>query len=189
MRNVLCKTTTLSAQQAEAIGQEFEKQQGLIDMLIWKHIRARGGDYDTLFSRAIDTLIVAYLRHDPSRSTWQKYIYHQLRLGFTNVELEERRLKHATKTNLGDYLYRLLSKHKKYSDAVSLEDLYVGLTDDAKVFLDYYFQETTVLLRRDLLNGFRAMMLARGWSRLRIKMAVLELRDILLATIREQEIE
>jgi thioesterase domain-containing protein len=187
MRNVLCKTQTLSTQQAEAIGQEFEKQQALIDKLIWKHISSRGGDYDTLFSRAIDTLIVAYLRHDPSRSEWQKYIYHQLTLGIMNVGLEEKRLKHPTKTNLDDHLHRLLSFRKKHSEDTLLDDLRNDLTDDARTFLDYYFQETSVVLRRDTHNGFRATMRARGWSQTRTKMAMLEVRDILIAMIREAE--
>jgi hypothetical protein len=186
MRDVLGKTKALSVQQSEAIGQEFKKYQGMIDKLVWKHISSHGGDYDALFSRAIDTLIVAYLKHDPSRSSWAKYIYVQIRLGFINLRLESTRRKHQTKTGIND-VFKLMSRNIESNGDEFLEDLRKFLTADALAFLEYFLQETTSKNRREMFGKFRESMLAKGWSRLRVNTAIKELRDILLYMIREGE--
>jgi hypothetical protein len=184
MRDVLGKTKALSVQQSEAIGQEFEKYQGIIDKLVWKHIGSYGGDYDALFSRAIDTLIVAYVKHDPSRSSWQKYIYVQIRLGFINLQLESTRRKHPTRTGMNEVL-NFMSRNIESNGDEFLGDLRRFLTKDALAFLEHYLQDITSKNRREMLGKFRVAMLAKGWSRLRVNVAIKELRDILLYMIRE----
>ena len=184
MRNLLCKTSTLTDQQSEAIGQEFIKQHALMVRLINKHIGVYGGNFEELFSRAIDTLIVAYLKHDPIRSDWSKFIYHQLRLGLINVHIERRNKKHGVKTNSDD-IFQYIPLDGGCDSSDFLEELRGFLTDDAKFFLDFFLQDTESLNRRDMFRRFRENRLAAKWSRKRIKTACFEVRDILLYMIRE----
>ena len=186
MRNLLGKTIdnllgeadTLSEQQSEAIGQEFEKNQSLIDQLIWKHIIKYGGDYDMLFSRAIDTLLVAYLKFDPARSTWSKFIYHQIRLGLINLRSETVHRKHMIYTN-AEEKFRFVSSKAECNHHEAIEDLCVNLTPDARLFLEHTQHDTESKNRREMFGRFRESMLAKGWSRSRIKAATGEVCDIL----------
>ena len=184
MRDVLGKTSTLTAEQSEAIGQQFEKHLTLIDKLVRKHITKYGGDYNDLFSRATDTIIVACRRHDAARSDLDKYIYHQIVLGLVNFNLEPLRRKHKMMTNV-DEIFQYKAARESRSGDEFVEELRQDLTDDARLFLDFVVYDHRVLSRRDTTSLFRKEMLAKGWSRIRVKTAMLELRDMLIAMIEE----
>ena len=184
MRDVLGKTSTLTAEQSEAIGLQFEKHLTLIDKLVRKHITQYGGDYNDLFSRATDTIIVACRRHDATRSDLDKYIYHQITLGLINFNLEPLRRKHKTRTNADEILQYRAARESRSGDEF-VEDLRHDLTDDARRFLDFVIYDHRVISRRDTTSLFRKEMLAKGWSRIRVTTAILELRDMLVAMIEE----
>lgn len=175
---LLGETGQLTAQQSEAIGQEFLKQEHLMHQLVKKHIRRYGGDYDALFSRAIDTLMVAYLKYDPARSVWQKYIYNKLVRGLLDLYLETVRRKHTEYTN-AEELLRLLSSQPEYNFEAVMEDIAHNLTPDAQMFFAHTQRDITSRSRRTMFGKFRHEMRTKGWSKERIHAAAVEVCDIL----------
>jgi len=194
MRNLFGKTVVellgatekLTDQQSEALGQEFVRQERLMHHLVKKHIHRYGGDYDALFSRAIDTLFVAWLKHDPARSAWQKYIYNKLVRGLLDLYLETVRRKHAEYTNLEEQLL-LLPARPEFNINEIMEDIDISLTPDAQLYLKHTQQDTKSRNRRSMYGKFRDEMLAKGWSGKRIIAAAQEVCDILTWSIQTED--
>jgi len=184
MRNLFCKTQRLTEQQSRDIGREFEENQEMIDRMVTKHIKRYGGDYEALFSRATDTLIVAWLRHDPTRSPWQKYISEQIKLGFINLHKETVNRKHLSVTNAHETLQEMTYKEAREHDDF-YDDLRQWLSEDSRALFELYIEDVTSKSPTKTFSLFRKIMLKMKWSRPRINMAIMELRDILTSITKE----
>ena len=189
LKGLLGEADKLTDQQSEAIGRRFVKYERLMHRLVEEHIHKYGGDYDALFSRASDTLIVAHLRHNPGRSVWKRYIYHQIRWGLLDLHLEAVRRKLQVYTN-ADEILAFMSSPTRYhgnEEQEIINDIYRHLTPDARLYLMHTQRDVESKSRREMNSKFRVEMRAKGWSGNRANAAIVELGDILKWLIHEVE--
>jgi hypothetical protein len=162
-----------------AIGEEFLKHERLIERLVWKHVQRYGGDYDSLYSRAIDKMIVCYRIHDPSRQEWEKFLAVQIRYGLLDHMLEPRRKKHGCCNNIDDAFFDGLALYENASSRF-IEELLYELTSDAQYIVESFVEQAEEYeTRRQSLVALKARMREKGWSQRRIKAAFAELECVL----------
>lgn len=174
MRNVLCSVPRFSDEMSDKLGEEFIKHEKMIENAVKYHVYKYGGDYERLYARAVDKLILAFHRYDPLRSEWEKFLAVQIRYGLLDDTLEHVRKKSKASTNVEETFLEIpvTDTNTEYD----IQQLRQCLTPDAKYVLDYILTKSIARTIKGHTRNVICRMRQLGWSRRRTKTAFLELK-------------
>jgi hypothetical protein len=175
MRNVLFSVPRFSDEVAEKLRDEFLECEKNIERVVNHHIRRYGGDYHSLYARAVDKLILAFHRYDPSRSEWSKYRANQIALGLKDEMLDTYRRTSRMHTNVDEVALEV-PVFCDFSDVSVVAD---DLTPDALYVLRYIMDKSEAKTFKGHIRNVNRQTRRIGWSIRRTKTAFSELSCML----------
>jgi hypothetical protein len=176
MRNLLCSVSRFSEDESQKLNDIFLRHEKEIEKAVNYHIYKYGGDYESLYARAVDKLILAFCKHDPSRSSWEKYLSVQIRLGLKDEMLEHYRKSNRTSNNLEEELSQMAVLSLSEFD---LESIKSCLMPDSLYVLNYILENSEECTKRGHIRNIYNLTKRMGWSTRRIKTVFSEIRCFL----------
>ena len=167
MRSVLRSVPRFSDELSDKLGAEFIKHEKMIEKAVRSHMFKYGGDYEHLYSRAIDKLVFAFHHYDPLRSEWEKYLAVQIRYGLLDDALDNVHRKSKASTNIDDVFLEIPT----VDNPCGVDQLRQCLTPDAEAVLNYILSESQAATTQGHFRNVLRWAKCLGWSRRRAKTA------------------